>query len=266
MCYLICTVLIKISILLFYRRLTSSLTNKFVYSVWACITICVLYFITFAIVTFFTCSVSGKTTNCAEAGPALVAVTSISTAQDLIICLLPAFLIYNLQMPKRQKIALGCIFGLGLVTTFCGIMRVYYATYIYYSTYDVTWYGYYGWVWSAIEADLGLICASAPALRALFRHSLGLRSARTGDSGPNSRNPPILEQATSPKRSILSNKNRKNSEAGSDEDQYHLQSISLERDLHGTGLESDDISQRSGVSTENLTTAAQMPSQGFCAN
>ena len=133
--YMICTILIKISILLFYRRLTGSLTNRFVYLVWGCIASCILYFAAFIILIFFTCSVAVGRKDCAEEGPLIVSVTTVSTAQDLIICLLPAFLIRNLQMPKRQKLAVCGIFGLGLVTTICGIMRLYYAVYLYYCKY-----------------------------------------------------------------------------------------------------------------------------------
>ena len=130
--YMICTILIKISILLFYRRLTGSLTNRFVYLVWGCIASCILYFAAFIILIFFTCSVAVGRKDCAEEGPLIVSVTTVSTVQDLVICLLPAFLIRNLQMPKRQKLAVCGIFGLGLVTTICGIMRLYYAVYLYY--------------------------------------------------------------------------------------------------------------------------------------
>lgn len=133
--YLLSTTLIKISILLFYRRLTGSSTTRFIYLVWVCIAACILYFFTFIILIFFTCSVAVGRKDCAEEGPFIVSVTAVSTVQDLVICLLPAILIYNLQMPKRQKLAVCGIFGLGLVTTICGIMRLYYAIYLYYCKY-----------------------------------------------------------------------------------------------------------------------------------
>ena len=83
----------------------------------------------------FTCSVAVGRKDCAEEGPFIVAVTTVSTVQDLVICILPAFLIRNLQMPKRQKLAVCGIFALGLVTSICGIMRLYYAVYLYYCKY-----------------------------------------------------------------------------------------------------------------------------------
>ena len=67
-----------------------------------------------------------------------------------------------------------CIFGSsrGLTcnrTCICGILRTYYAIYVYYYTYDITWYAFYGWVWTNLEADLAVICASAPALKIFFK-------------------------------------------------------------------------------------------------
>jgi hypothetical protein len=58
-------------------------------------------------------------------------------------------------------------------TCLCGSMRTYYAIYVYYFTYDVPWYAYYGWVWTALEAQLGVVCASAPALKIFCEQSRG---------------------------------------------------------------------------------------------
>lgn len=51
----------------------------------------------------------------------------------------------------------------------CGILRTYYAIYVYYYTYDITWWAHEGWVWTALEAELGIICACAPALKIFLR-------------------------------------------------------------------------------------------------
>jgi hypothetical protein len=65
-------------------------------------------------------------------------------------------------------------------------MRTYYAIYVYYFTYDITWYAYYGWIWTALEAQLGVVCASAPALKIFFRRYFNFSTNRSGlskDSG-----------------------------------------------------------------------------------
>jgi hypothetical protein len=40
---------------------------------------------------------------------------------------------------------------------------------IYYATYDMTWGSYPAWILLAIEAHVGVICASAPALEVYFK-------------------------------------------------------------------------------------------------
>ncbi|XP_014556395.1 hypothetical protein COCVIDRAFT_99992 [Bipolaris victoriae FI3] len=257
--YLLSTTLIKISILLFYRRLTGSSTTRFIYLVWVCIAACILYFFTFIILIFFTCSVAVGRKDCAEEGPFIVSVTAVSTVQDLVICLLPAILIYKLQMPKRQKLAVCGIFGLGLVTTICGIMRLYYAIYLYYFTYDATWYAYYGWIWTVLEADLGLICASAPTLRVFFRHSLGSTSSHTSDprSGANNPSSGVLSNKATHSRPITWNGGSKDVE--SEGENIYLDSIKVERGLSSRIDARDDASQKSDSSTRNLTTIIHGP-------
>jgi hypothetical protein len=59
-------------------------------------------------------------------------------------------------------------------------MRTYYAIYVYYFTYDITWYAYYGWIWTALEAQLGVVCASAPALKIFFNRYFNFGTNRSG--------------------------------------------------------------------------------------
>jgi hypothetical protein len=64
-----------------------------------------------------------------------------------------------------------------------GALRLYYIVLICYHTYDVTWYGHYLYAWSIAETELTLICASAPAVRPLFKKFLGGTIGRSGASG-----------------------------------------------------------------------------------
>ncbi|KAF2194653.1 hypothetical protein K469DRAFT_686649 [Zopfia rhizophila CBS 207.26] len=194
--YLVATCLIKISILCFYRRITNgTISRTFIYWVWGSIVLVVCYGVIFIFVIIFSCSpVKGywrlfdlmwrlkNDVKCHNEAAEIVSVVVISTLQDLFICALPIFLVWNLQIPLRQKVALTGIFALGLLTCVCGIMRTYYAIYVYYYTYDITWYAFYGWIWTALEADLGVICASAPALKVFFRRYFNLSANRSGNS------------------------------------------------------------------------------------
>lgn len=143
--YIASTTLIKVAILVFYRRITGTLKNAFVYSVWAMIAFCVIPSIIFAFLIIFTCSpVIGffrlfdlkwrlqNELKCQNEGAIIVACAIVGTIQDFIVCLLPIVLVWNLKMSRRQKAALCGIFGVGMITCVCGILRTYYATYVYY--------------------------------------------------------------------------------------------------------------------------------------
>lgn len=62
-------------------------------------------------------------------------------------------------------------------------MRAYYATYVYYYTYDITWYAWYGWIWTTLEAQLGVICACAPALKGFFKRYFNISSNQSSKYG-----------------------------------------------------------------------------------
>jgi len=127
--YLASTSLIKISILCFYRRMANgSISKTFVYCVWGAIISVVSYALVLSFVVMFTCTpVEGywmlfdlqwRVTNevtCRNEGALIVSIVIISTLQDLVICALPIFLVWNLHISKRQKAGLMGIFGLGLL-------------------------------------------------------------------------------------------------------------------------------------------------------
>jgi len=78
--------------------------------------------------------------SCRNEGALFVACAAISSAQDLVICVLPVFLVWDLRMSKKQKIGLCGIFGMGLMTSVCGILRTYYAAHTYYSNFSTNCY------------------------------------------------------------------------------------------------------------------------------
>ncbi|KAF2741723.1 hypothetical protein M011DRAFT_318559 [Sporormia fimetaria CBS 119925] len=194
--YLAATTLIKISILCFYRRLASgSLSKTFLYCVQCSITVFALHGIAFSFVIMFSYSpiegfwriydVAWRAENrmtSLDEGAIIIAVTVLGTIHDIIVCALPIILVWNLRINRRQKTGLTIIFGAGVLCCICGAMRTYYAIYVYHYTYDITWWAFHGWIWTALEADLGIICASAPALKVFFRryfnHGIGGSSLR----------------------------------------------------------------------------------------
>ncbi|KAL2405788.1 hypothetical protein ABEF95_005601 [Exophiala dermatitidis] len=83
---------------------------------------------------------------------------------DLIIVLMVPPVIFTLRLPIRQKLALTCIFGLGVIVCAASISRL---TTLYSSAYggDLTAGSLVSTIWTTIEAGIGVICANLPMLR-----------------------------------------------------------------------------------------------------
>ncbi|RYN53376.1 hypothetical protein AA0114_g4435 [Alternaria tenuissima] len=276
--YMLSTTLVKVSILCFYRRIGDRLTNQFIYWVYGTIVFCIVYGIVFTFAIVFTCTpvvgffrlfdIAWRLQNeltCRNEGALIVACAAISSVQDFIICMLPILLIWNLKIGKRQKMGLCAIFGLGMITCICGILRTFYATKLYYFTYDITWTAYSGWVWTTLEAQLAVICASVPSLKVFFIRYFGTDTTRAGYSqtgtpsksfGPSSKTRSVGFDAKTSQHSAQ----RSQCTAGSIRDDVPLEGIHINHKLDVKVEERDDCSQVSFASTKALT-ALPMPTQ-----
>nr|POE71378.1 hypothetical protein CFP56_62473 [Quercus suber] len=92
----------------------------------------------------------------------------LAVLSDLYSVLLPMAMLWNFECPRRQKIALNFMFSIGLVVVAVGSVRTYYLYQLGY-TGDPSWLGMKIFLWSDLEIQLSIICASAPALRVFFR-------------------------------------------------------------------------------------------------
>ncbi|OAL28837.1 hypothetical protein AYO22_02702 [Fonsecaea multimorphosa] len=88
---------------------------------------------------------------------------------DLLIVLMVPPVIFTLKLPMRQKLALTCIFGLGVIVCAASISRL---TTLYSSAYgdDITAGSLVSTIWTTIEAGLGVICANLPMVRTPLQH------------------------------------------------------------------------------------------------
>lgn len=112
---------------------------------------------------------------------------------DLYSVALPCIMTRNLMLPFAQKIGLYIVFCLGLLVTGASCLRTYYLHALGTNS-DISWTIYTTFVWAQLELSLSLMCASAPALRVLFREYFS---------------EPIIRA----KRSVMSSKSRKRSDA-----------------------------------------------------
>ncbi|KAH9879408.1 hypothetical protein J1614_002848 [Plenodomus biglobosus] len=202
--YLASTTLTKISILLFYRRITSSIINRnLLIAVWASIIFVAIYGISSICAIIFTCSpieaywfrfttwwLRTHKYKCYDEILVLIVIIVISAVQDLIACVIPMFVVVKLRLPLRQKMALSAIFLIGLATCGIGALRIHYAHRVYYytklnpsPTYDITWEALGSWVSTAVEANLAIICGCAPALKTYFPQWLNSSGPQTRSFG-----------------------------------------------------------------------------------
>jgi hypothetical protein len=188
--YVVATGLIKISILLFYRRLDARcIPSAFRIITWISIAVIALFISAFTIVLFTACDpfpafwnqfdvalqLQGYKYHCwinEEAD--IMAASIISAIQDGVAAFLPTLLYWNLQIPQRQKIALGAVFALGYLVCIACAMRVYAIYRIFHNPkYDATWTTWPALLLALIEIQLGAIVASAPALKVFAKHFFG---------------------------------------------------------------------------------------------
>lgn len=98
----------------------------------------------------------------------MLAQTIINVVTDAMIYFLPMPTLVALKLPAIQRIGLMVLFGFGGVIVIAGSFRAYWVHYVVFDTFDVTWYGYELWIWTAVETNIGVVCGSIPALKPLF--------------------------------------------------------------------------------------------------
>ncbi|KAK4040686.1 hypothetical protein C8A01DRAFT_46055 [Parachaetomium inaequale] len=95
---------------------------------------------------------------------------AITTAiADFIVWVLPMPALYRAKLPLAQRLALITLFSFGLVVVVAACIRTYWIHYVIEETYDVTWYGFQLWMWTAVEVQLGIICGCVPWLKSLVK-------------------------------------------------------------------------------------------------
>ena len=110
----------------------------------------------------------------------------INICTDFLFALIPIPIIYKLQVNQRTKITLGFILSLGLVACASAIVKAHLQT-TFLSNPDRYWDDGF-MVWNMIELCLGIIAASLPSLKPLFKSVLESTRTALGLSGSRSKN------------------------------------------------------------------------------
>jgi hypothetical protein len=181
--YYITVSLTKVSILFLYLKLFPQRSHRiFSYSM-----------MVFVILTGLGCTIAGifqcnpialawdltlKGT-CFNVVALFLANAGLNIAQDFIIYILPAPTLWKVQLPLKQRLALILVFVVGGFVVVTGIIRLDSLRLASVSA-DPTWDNYGAAIWSSIEANFGIVCASLvhfkPLIARFAPSMLGLTS------------------------------------------------------------------------------------------
>ncbi|CAN8106401.1 unnamed protein product [Discula destructiva] len=92
----------------------------------------------------------------------------MSISSDIFYAVLPIAMLWKLQMNTRRKASLGAILGLGIFASAAAITK---SVYIqnYSSNTDNLWNTTELTIWTTVELNVGIIAASLPCLRPIFK-------------------------------------------------------------------------------------------------
>ncbi|KAF2402985.1 hypothetical protein EJ06DRAFT_316167 [Trichodelitschia bisporula] len=101
---------------------------------------------------------------CLDQLPLQMSTAVLNTFGELVVAVLPFFVVSRLRMDNKQKWNVISLLSLGIFVTMIGCVRCYFL-FMTIWTADPNWWSTPHWICSELEIDSALICACAPALR-----------------------------------------------------------------------------------------------------
>lgn len=154
-CYVISTSATKISVLLFYRRISIKFSKAFIIATWAGIIFNILYMVSFCLVLLLLCTPisaywksfdpfwvlthSSTSWKCGKENIELPLSGVFSVIGDFYSALLPILVIFNLNLSQRQKLSLYALFSMAFLIVAAGIARTILMWQMLNSNWDFTW-------------------------------------------------------------------------------------------------------------------------------
>ncbi|KAG0642726.1 hypothetical protein HOY80DRAFT_881124, partial [Tuber brumale] len=195
---------VRISVLLFYRRIIGLTSQTLQYCINGLILLTIPYVITYEFLLGFMCKPPSsfwkpfqRNTHCGDIYYFRLHITlySVSLVFDILILVLPLKPIWELKMQKRQRVLVSALIALGASACFGIAYRL--ALWVLemkrYPYIDPRWsanplskvippqfdrYGWTYWVPSIVESNMAIIGASLPALKPLLTHFNCLRRGK----------------------------------------------------------------------------------------
>ncbi|CAI7673205.1 hypothetical protein N7533_009709 [Penicillium manginii] len=169
MFYLATLGFIKTSVLWFYTRLGDRTLTRVS---WVMVGVIAAQAGSFVLVAAFQCQTISKAWTgtgpgkCVNINVFYLANAALNIFTDLLTYTLPIRVIFKLQMPRKQKIALALILCLGLFACVSSIIRITYIPTMLTSA-DATYAISGAMYWSVIETNVGIFAASIPSFKAI---------------------------------------------------------------------------------------------------
>ncbi|KAK4160459.1 hypothetical protein QBC43DRAFT_381243 [Cladorrhinum sp. PSN259] len=195
--YYVTVSLTKMSILFLYLRLIPS--RGYQIANWTMMAFVALTGICCTVAGIFQCNPIPKAWHtdlegtCFNQVALFLANAGLNILQDLIIYVLPVKTLWQLQLPRKQRVALVIVFVIGAFVCVTGILRLQSLTMASVSK-DPTWDNYGAAIWSSIESNVGIVCASLAHLKPMIaRYAPRLLSITGGTRLPDERSGPTKE-------------------------------------------------------------------------
>ncbi|KAK8171806.1 hypothetical protein BKA80DRAFT_316849 [Phyllosticta citrichinensis] len=171
--YLWSLTLIKISILLFYRRIFAVRKHQIAIKV-VFVFVLLWWFIFFTLMCTKCNPVSHWWTNilsCGSFHAEFIACAAANSLIDILVLAIPVWGISGLGLQRKQKISVGALFLTGSVVVVASLVRLVYL--IEFSMVDLTWKYIPAATWSLIEVNLAVVSACLPFMQPLLVRVLG---------------------------------------------------------------------------------------------
>ncbi|KAJ0424954.1 hypothetical protein BJY00DRAFT_226635 [Aspergillus carlsbadensis] len=180
---------LKVSVLLFYTRIFPS--RNFNIAIWVLVFIAAGYNIASVLANVFSCNPIAKSWDlsitrgtCMNRPVFYFANAGLGIFTDFATVLVPVPWLRRLQMPLRQKIAVGGILAMGCFVGVVSCVRLS-SLYTLQNSDDLTWTTTNALMWCVIELNLGIIGGCVTVMRPFVRRYcprlLGLSSNRSGN-------------------------------------------------------------------------------------
>ncbi|MCJ1339965.1 hypothetical protein MMC09_005257 [Bachmanniomyces sp. S44760] len=166
--------LVQLSFCFFYSRIFTLVSRKFTIALYTCGGLAIVVGLVNLFPTIFQCSPvafaydksipGGK---CIQQRIMFVVEDVLLLVVDLFVVALPLPMIWGLQMPRAEKVAISGMFLLGGFVAVVNLIRL--PKLIYINIDDLTWENTGAAVWTQAETCLGIVAACLPCLRPILR-------------------------------------------------------------------------------------------------